>query len=104
MILTSRPGLLLNLLLWLAVTAFGAYLLTHIKQFINFGIDLVGGTYLTLDVKVEEAYKHELMSISDDFIDKLKAQNLIFRRLRKFQVMVKRLSLNLNLMLMLELA
>ena len=76
MILTSRPGLLLNLLLWLAVTAFGAYLLTHIKHFINFGIDLVGGTYLTLDVKVEEAYKHELMSISDDFIDKLKAAKL----------------------------
>lgn len=76
MILTSRPGLLVNLLLWLAVTAFGAYLLTHIKQFINFGIDLVGGTYLTLDVKVEEAYKHELLSLSDDFIEKLKTEKL----------------------------
>jgi len=74
MILTSRPGLLANLLLWLAVTAGGAYLLSHIKDYINFGIDLVGGTYLTLNVKVEEAYKHELMSISDDFIDKLKAE------------------------------
>ena len=74
MILASRPGLLVNLLLWLAVTVFGAYLLSDIKQFINFGIDLVGGTYLTLDVKIEEAYKHELMSISDDFIEKLKTE------------------------------
>jgi len=83
MILTSRPGLLVNLLLWLAVTIFGAYLLTHIKQFINFGIDLVGGTYLTLDVKIEEAYKHELMSISDDFIEKLKTEKLQFPKAPK---------------------
>lgn len=76
MILTSRPGLLVNLLLWLAVTVFGVYLLSHVKNFINFGIDLVGGTYLTLDVKIEEAYKHELMTISDEFIEKLKAEKL----------------------------
>jgi len=76
MVLTSRPGLLVNLLLWVAVTAFGGYLLTHIKQYINFGIDLVGGTYLALDVKIEEAYKHELMSISDDFVEKLKGEKL----------------------------
>jgi len=86
MILTSRPGLLVNLLLWLAVTIFGAYLLSHIKQFINFGIDLVGGTYLTLDVKIEEAYKHELMSISDDFIEKLKTEKVNLPKAPKISI------------------
>lgn len=79
--LTSRPMLLMSSLLWLAVTLFGGYFLFHLKGkegqkgYINFGIDLVGGTYLTLDVKVEEAIKNELISSAQNLIDNLKKHN-----------------------------
>lgn len=72
---TSRPSLLISSLIWLAVTLFGVYFLLHLKQYINFGIDLVGGTYLTLDVKVEEAVKNELMSVMEYSVEQLKKEN-----------------------------
>ena len=78
MTFTSKPALLLNVLFWLGLTAFGAYFLTHLigkkgeKGFINFGIDLVGGTYLTLDVKVEDAVKNDLLSAMRCFYRALK--------------------------------
>ena len=81
MTLTSRPILLINVLFWLAVTAFGAYFLKNLvghkgeKGFINFGIDLVGGTYLTLDVKVDEAVKNDLLSEMTNLSDRLKKEN-----------------------------
>ena len=80
MTLTSRPMLLVNLLIWLAITAFGGYFLTHLigkqgeKGFLNFGIDLVGGTYLTLDVKVEDAVKNDLLSSMTSMIELLKKE------------------------------
>ena len=78
MTFTSKPLLLLNVLFWLGVTAFGGYFLTNLigkggeKGFINFGIDLVGGTYLTLDVKVEEAVKNDLMTAMTEFARSVK--------------------------------
>ncbi len=81
MTLASRPVLLLNIVLWLAVTAFGAYFLKTLivpvpgeKGFINFGIDLVGGTYLTLDVKVEEAVKNDLLAAIQNLADLMKRE------------------------------
>lgn len=81
MTFTSKPALLLNVLFWLGVTAFGGYFLTNLigkggeKGFLNFGIDLVGGTYLTLDVKVEEAVKNDLMTAMNEFVEALKKDN-----------------------------
>ncbi len=81
MTFTSKPALLLSVLFWLGVTAFGGYFLKHLvgskgeKGFINFGIDLVGGTYLTLDVKVEEAVKNDLLSAMDSLTDRLKKES-----------------------------
>ncbi len=78
MTFTSKPALLLSTLFWLGVTAFGGYFLMNLlghkgeKGYINFGIDLVGGTYLTLDVKVEEAVKNDLMSAMSALTDRLK--------------------------------
>ncbi|MBA3954120.1 protein translocase subunit SecD [Candidatus Dependentiae bacterium] len=74
MTLSSRPLLLLNIAFWLAISAYGAYFLVHMKskRLINLGIDLVGGLYLTLDVKVEEAIKNDLMSSMQLVVDKLK--------------------------------
>ncbi len=75
----SRTGLTFSALLWTAITLFGAYFLYNIvnppkneRGFLNFGIDLVGGTYLTLDVKVSEAVKNDLMTVMQTFADELK--------------------------------
>lgn len=83
MTLTSRPLLLFNSLLWLGITAFGIYFLVHLfhpakdeRGFINFGIDLVGGTYLTLEVKVDEAVKNDLLAFMVDVNDSVKKEGL----------------------------
>lgn len=76
----SRTGLTVSALLWAGITLFGGYFMYNLLRPtrdggpINFGIDLVGGTYLTLDVKVEEAVKNDLMSVMQGFIDELKEQ------------------------------
>lgn len=83
MAFTSKPALTFSVIVWLAVTAFGAYFLMNLvenkergkKGYINFGIDLVGGTFLTLDVKVDEAIKNDLMGLSQGLIEQLKKEN-----------------------------
>lgn len=75
MALSLRPSLLLGALIWLGITAYGVYVLFDIKNSINFGIDLVGGTYLTLEVKVNEAVKNELMHAMQMLSDQLKKDN-----------------------------
>jgi preprotein translocase subunit SecD len=84
MTLTSKPSLLFSVILWLAVTAFGGYFLKSLfqpkegeKGYINFGIDLVGGTYLTLDVKVDEAVKNDLLASMNSFADQVKKESKI---------------------------
>ncbi len=82
MSLTSKPTLLISVLFWLAVTAFGGYFLKSLfhskageKGYINFGMDLVGGTYLTLDVKVDEAVKNDLMAAMAAFAETVKKES-----------------------------
>ncbi len=74
----SRTGLIFSALIWLGVTLYGAYFMKNVIQPpkddgspLNFGIDLVGGTYLTLDVKVEEAVKNDLMEVMQSFTEAL---------------------------------
>lgn len=72
----ARPTLVFNSLLWLLLTIYGGYVLYNIQNKVKFGIDLVGGTYLTLEVKVDEAVKNDLMAPIQNLIDQLKDQNL----------------------------
>jgi preprotein translocase subunit SecD len=71
-----RPMLLVSIVCWLVITFYGIYFLAHMRsqKLVNLGIDLVGGYYLTLDVKVEEALKNELVSAAQSTIDKLKKE------------------------------
>ena len=76
----SRAGLTFSAILWGALTVYGAYFMYNVinppkgdRGYLNFGIDLVGGTYLTLDVKVGEAVKNDLMVVMQTFSDDLKA-------------------------------
>lgn len=49
-----------SLSVWLAVALFGVYFLAHLSHYVNFGIDLVGGTYLTLEVQMDQVLDNEL--------------------------------------------
>jgi preprotein translocase subunit SecD len=55
-----RRFLFSSLSLWLALAIFGVYFLNHLSHYVNFGIDLVGGTYLTLEVQMDQVLDNEL--------------------------------------------
>src|SRR3990167_2595911 len=57
---------------WLAIAAISVWYLIPIRKHIKLGIDLVGGTYITLDVEVEEAVKHELREKQKSLVELLK--------------------------------
>lgn len=42
------------------LTALGIYFLLNLPSYVNFGIDLVGGTYITLQVQTDKAYESRL--------------------------------------------
>ena len=48
---------------WVAFGLVGLYFLMPLREKLRFGIDLVGGTYITLDVKVEKAVESELIDL-----------------------------------------
>lgn len=47
---------------WMLFIAVGFYFVYPLREKIKFGIDLVGGTYITLDVKTEKAVESELFA------------------------------------------
>src|SRR5437762_7692193 len=50
-----------GLLIWIAIIAIGMYFLFPLRKSLRFGIDLVGGSYLTLEVKTDAAIESELV-------------------------------------------
>jgi preprotein translocase subunit SecD len=74
MTLTSRPSLLFSLIAWLAVTGLGVYLLLNVHKYVNFGIDLVGGTYITLEVETDKAIENELVDKMQHIVKKLEEE------------------------------
>lgn len=68
-----------RLTIWVLITLFGAYFIYSIKQndekrffHLRFGIDLVGGTYITLEVQLEKARAMELNERMKDLSDLLR--------------------------------
>ncbi len=59
---TLRKLFFSELTVWLACGLVGLYFIVPLKQKLRFGSDLVGGTYLTLEVHTQEAVKTELVS------------------------------------------
>lgn len=49
-----------GLTFWLIITLIGSYFVYHLDHFITFGIDLVGGIYLRLEVQTDKAIETEL--------------------------------------------
>lgn len=69
-----------RLTIWVLITLFGAYFVYSIKQnneknffHLRFGIDLVGGTFITLEVQLEKAQAMELSEKMKDFNDLLRS-------------------------------
>jgi preprotein translocase subunit SecD len=60
---------------WLAVAAMSVYLLYPLRQKLKFGIDLVGGTYITLKVEVNKAIEHDLRNQSKNLLLILKKEH-----------------------------
>jgi preprotein translocase subunit SecD len=51
-----------ELMIWLLVGAIGMYCMYPLRKSLRFGIDLVGGTYLTLEVQTDKAVEAELLN------------------------------------------
>ncbi|MGB8366924.1 MAG: protein translocase subunit SecD [Candidatus Babeliales bacterium] len=61
-----------ELVFWLLFCGIGLYFLYPLRKSLRFGIDLVGGTYLTLEVEVEKAVDAELITKLKGIDSKLK--------------------------------
>lgn len=61
-----------ELTFWLTICGIGLYFLYPLRQTLRFGIDLVGGTYLTLEVQTDKAVESELVSKLQGVEPKLK--------------------------------
>lgn len=77
MMLSLRKIMFSSLMLWVLISATGVYFLIHLHKFINFGIDLVGGTYITLEVQLDKAVENELVERMQGAVNLLKKENKV---------------------------
>jgi preprotein translocase subunit SecD len=68
--LSFQRFFLSSLFAWFLVTIVGVYFLIHVRSYIRFGIDLAGGTYITLEIDTEKAFQDEIVSVSQSLIEK----------------------------------
>ena len=71
-----------ELMFWLLLCALGMYFLYPLRKSLRFGIDLVGGTYLTLEVQTDKAVDAELLS-------KLQSIDILFKKERSISIISK---------------
>lgn len=55
---------------WIVVAAAAIFFLWPLREKLRFGIDLVGGTYITLEVQVDKAVESELISLMQSLGEK----------------------------------
>ena len=66
-----------ELMVWLALCLIGGYSLYPLHKSLRFGIDIVGGTYLTLEVQTEKALEAELVNRLQSIDTRLKRERAI---------------------------
>lgn len=66
---------------WLILALVGGYFLYNVNSYIKFGIDLVGGTYITLEVQLDKAHETELVEHAQEASDLLKKAGKIAPKL-----------------------
>lgn len=70
---SSRKLLFSSFTFWALVAAIGLFAIWPLRQKIRFGIDLVGGTYITLEVQTDKAVETELVETMQMLPAKLRA-------------------------------
>ncbi len=73
---SARSLLLSSFTFWIVFVGIGLYFILPIREKIKFGIDLVGGTYITLEVQTDKAVEAELTEIMQSLPLKLKTANI----------------------------
>jgi len=61
---------------WIVVSGLIVWWLWPLRENLKFGMDLVGGTFLTLEVQTEKAVESSLKNIAQVFPDRLKKANI----------------------------
>ena len=80
---SARRMLFSGLGFWLLVVGLCLYSLYPLKDSIRYGIDLVGGSYLTLEVQTEKAVESELLGLMQKIAKKLKMAKKILPTTKK---------------------
>lgn len=65
-----------SLMIWILLAAIGIYFLYPLRKSLRFGIDLVGGSYLTLEVKTDVAIEAELIQKLQSIDTKCKKERI----------------------------
>jgi len=73
---SSRNLLFSSFTFWALVALVGLFAVWPLRQKIRFGIDLVGGTYITLEVQTDKAVEAELVETMQSIPSKLKTAKL----------------------------
>lgn len=73
---STRNLLFSSFTFWAAVAVIGLIAIWPLRQKIRFGIDLVGGTYITLEVQTDKAVETELVETMQSIPTKLRASQL----------------------------
>ncbi|MCX5922499.1 MAG: protein translocase subunit SecD [Candidatus Dependentiae bacterium] len=71
--MSARRFLFSGLSFWIVFVAIGLYFIIPLRQKLRFGIDLVGGTYITMEVQTDKAVESELAETMQSLPMKLKA-------------------------------
>ena len=81
--LTSKRSVLYSFVFWVALAIVCIILVYPIRDKLRFGIDLVGGTYITLEVQTDKAVEAELAEKMQILTDKLKKSNKVLPKSRE---------------------
>ncbi len=91
MTVTLRRLVFSRLSILVLLTGLGGWFLYNLNSYVKFGIDLVGGTYITLDVQIEKAYENALVDLLnniDDIVPASAKAQLISKEIRDNSVRV----------------
>ena len=84
MVTSLRRILVSSFGFWIALAIAALYFLYPPMERLKFGIDLVGGTYITLGVQTEEAVAHDLQSLMFSTVSGLKRDEKVETKNSKF--------------------
>jgi len=74
--LSARQILTSSFTFWVVLAGVCLFLTFPIKKHLRFGIDLVGGTYITLEVKTDKAVENELLERAQEITSYLAKNNM----------------------------